>query len=1160
MKIKKTAALFVFTVMIAAICLSAAFAGTVAGAEKVYYLCLESDGYNIRQSNTMVYNGEEYVLNITLDGGEKLLVRDSDGLWYGDAKGNPVRITEKTSVKYTAAFKPDGFADGSRLKTEYYSPEEFYISVNGELSPLPVNPYVTDYEQYVTAAELNTGDVLTVQSKSGVVYGLKGEAGEGINFTVDGMYRIVFTADSEHLFGTDKDEYIAYSAVPELVLTDGGENSEDGPQLVRDESVTAYAEYYTEVNIPDKNYEYTYAVYDKESGERYYPSPDKSFTADDKGVWKVVYSPEFVYSVDSGDSYHTRLKWVRNTGYTSDYDGYYLLGDTNGWQFPLYGDEEFDSLYQLKRVSENRDFEEYTLKFEVSSAYLNDKDFEFYITDGEKLYRTPAGRNIKITRPGVYELKFSPSHNYGNTYSYTLTLTGEEPEPEEIRIGTAEEFEAFLQNCSDSDYSLNKEFVLTADIDLKDKEISPAPVFSGIFDGCFHSIKGIKIILKSDTGGLFNCILAKGEILRLTVNADIDGKNYSEVGLAGINKGRISDTNVYGTIKGGTYTGALAGRNEGDIISCANYATVRGLANTGGITGENTGSVADSRNYGGINTLSVSTSEANSMINTGGIAGYSSGTLKNCFNSASVGKIQQGRNTGGIAGLASGGIYFCFNSGAVNGYSYAGGVAGYLGALTAERSALEDLLGGTGGGSWLDGYFESENDGQAAFTLSYCGSTEESSVKAYSYSGGVAGYAGALSGTVKNSFAAGSTESLSDYAGGICGRHSEGSITGCITSGNIKAARDYAGGIAGHSSSLIADCASSSVISGRDYIGGIAGLGKDITGCYTNVKLLPEGVKIGSVAGFADISADTVEYNYFTGEYKGINGVNYGSGENNAAVSLSSGELASEGALSVFLTGFGSDSWIGGKTLQYPVPRKLTECEDETGIPGFAEMFSQNADILTRAAYEYSKITYTVTFFKWDGEDGFVADITLRVYEGSGLSGADFPENSEYGGYYVWWPDTDLSCITGNTEIYELYDDYLTTLSLENGKVLLEGRFYSDTQAELVRTGEYYSIKLRRQNTETALGEVTVKWLAERKNPEVYIISGGDIRQADFSESGSYIAFSLKEGESFYVTYPEKNNFDFVTFICSFAGGALVASAVFAIVFYAVKKKRGKSE
>lgn len=326
----------------------------------------------------------------------------------------------------------------------------------------------------------------------------------------------------------------------------------------------------------------------------------------------------------------------------------------------------------------------------------------------------------------------------------TQTVRAEETAAEEtVAIGSMDEFLAFARACVDDSYSLDRTFVLTADLDFTDTAFQPVPVMSGTFYGNGHKITGVKL---TDTGsdiGVFRFIEQSGTVTGLTVEGEIapSGSKSRIGGIAGTNKGLIAGCRTGGKVKGKEMVGGIAGFNAktGRIEACANAAAVSGSLNTGGIAGKNEGDVYDSVNSGSVNItveeqeesrdnaeaaqskVSGETAllEIEKVNNTGGVAGSSSGMIQNCSNFATIGYDHAGYNTGGIAGIQNGCIRECRNYGTVLGRKDVGGIVGQfepfieisykedaiqqanrqLGSLSELVTGLGDIAGDAGSGA-----------------------------------------------------------------------------------------------------------------------------------------------------------------------------------------------------------------------------------------------------------------------------------------------------------------------------------------------------------------------------------------------------------------------------------------------------------------------------
>lgn len=268
-----------------------------------------------------------------------------------------------------------------------------------------------------------------------------------------------------------------------------------------------------------------------------------------------------------------------------------------------------------------------------------------------------------------------------------------------------------LANNADIDsYTKGKTFILTKDIDLMGYKFTNIPVFAGVFDGKYHSIRGVTYQGNGYVTGLFRYIDQGAVVQNLTVYGNIEAVNDEEItgGICGINEGIISKCRYRGVVKGKNITGGIAAINEvpGTIMACVNDGAISGYYYTGGITGKNYGVTAYSINNGAINNTTewVEGSDAmepkkdiaemifggsikneddvniriTSGVDTGGIAGYSRGAIYECNNKAEVGYEHTGYNVGGIVGRQAGFVSFCINEGTVYGRKDIGGIVGQM--------------------------------------------------------------------------------------------------------------------------------------------------------------------------------------------------------------------------------------------------------------------------------------------------------------------------------------------------------------------------------------------------------------------------------------------------------------------------------------------------
>ncbi|MCC8168890.1 MAG: hypothetical protein LIO59_00625 [Oscillospiraceae bacterium] len=281
-------------------------------------------------------------------------------------------------------------------------------------------------------------------------------------------------------------------------------------------------------------------------------------------------------------------------------------------------------------------------------------------------------------------------------------------ESEYISIKSASDLVLLSRNCISDSYSVGKVFVLLNDIDLSDTDFEPIGSFGGTFDGGGYTISGLDIEAVDSVRGFIGTVAETGVVKNLNVSGSISPKNeyeksnFSKIsgiisggdndsllkgverytsnqglksigGIAGENKGRITNCTYSGTVSGYENIGGIVGENyeSGRIECCTNAAVVTGTMNTGGIAGKNYGLIKWSYNNGLINP------EANENAqNTGGIAGRSYGAVTESVNNAEIGYKNAGYNTGGITGCQNGYIAECTNYGHIQGRKDIGGITG----------------------------------------------------------------------------------------------------------------------------------------------------------------------------------------------------------------------------------------------------------------------------------------------------------------------------------------------------------------------------------------------------------------------------------------------------------------------------------------------------
>ena len=234
------------------------------------------------------------------------------------------------------------------------------------------------------------------------------------------------------------------------------------------------------------------------------------------------------------------------------------------------------------------------------------------------------------------------------------------------------------------------DFKLTGDIDLGGKEWTPigngsrkgntseGNAYTGVFDGCGYTIKGLSITSGSanDAVGLFG-VVNGGTIknVKLTdVNIKVSDNELAGAAAGFVTGGGVVDgVTVAGEITANRGVGGVVGRAtvKATISNCENSATINATAgNAGGVIGA-AYYTATGNEYKGTNAALV---------------------IKNCKNSGKV-TTSAGGYTGGIVGLSSASVTGCENTGAVEGSSTS------VGGIVGEQKEAGEVTGCTNSGT-----------------------------------------------------------------------------------------------------------------------------------------------------------------------------------------------------------------------------------------------------------------------------------------------------------------------------------------------------------------------------------------------------------------------------------------------------------------------------
>ena len=324
-----------------------------------------------------------------------------------------------------------------------------------------------------------------------------------------------------------------------------------------------------------------------------------------------------------------------------------------------------------------------------------------------------------------------------------------------FQIETAAQLAHFAKTVNEGEAYLHKYIVLTADIDLANKEWTPIgnarKPFKGNFDGNNHTVTGMQISGESDRVGLFGeCTKFNDNsaIKNITVkDSVICGKNFvgAIVGYAeeiNIENCRSIGNTINGKTDVGGICGKIGGYSVGKVSQCYNSSKVTGRGRTGGIAGM--GGIAENC----LNTGEIMIINKPYQSACGGIFGIfddttTSATITACVN---LGKVSGGESFGGIVGStdseSTGHISNCYyNMDAITGGFDAGT------ALTAGQlcGALPE---GFDSANWKEGSVDTSNAvatdtgsrfGTAAGTyinltkVAEIGETKTASVPVYNY-------------------------------------------------------------------------------------------------------------------------------------------------------------------------------------------------------------------------------------------------------------------------------------------------------------------------------------------------------------------------------------------------------------------------------------------
>jgi RHS repeat-associated core domain len=234
--------------------------------------------------------------------------------------------------------------------------------------------------------------------------------------------------------------------------------------------------------------------------------------------------------------------------------------------------------------------------------------------------------------------------------------------------------------------------------------------FTGTFDGNGHTISNLTIGTSSEPStlsylGLFGSI-NNATIKNLHVSASIYSSGFDIGGLAGycigtsvitnsFTTGNISGSSYVGGLIGNifsttasisssyslanivgssNYVGGLAGQNRGTVTNCYAKGNASGASNIGGLVGQNSGTVMNCYAKGNVSGTS----------NLGGLIGQSSGPITNCY---AIGSVSGTSAAGGLVGRNTSTV----SDGYWNTTAISSGCGSNSGTFAATGMALADM-------------------------------------------------------------------------------------------------------------------------------------------------------------------------------------------------------------------------------------------------------------------------------------------------------------------------------------------------------------------------------------------------------------------------------------------------------------------------------------
>ncbi len=204
----------------------------------------------------------------------------------------------------------------------------------------------------------------------------------------------------------------------------------------------------------------------------------------------------------------------------------------------------------------------------ITAIAEDDEADEISVKSGIERYEyyTKLTTESEYTKHEQNEIKGLPSGRY-KIYAVAYDKAGNPKKSNEIELEIEEWIEIWNeQDLRDIAEDLTRNYILMADIELKEEWIKLRKNFSGTLEGNNYKIKGLKLNGDaSDYQGMFSSIAEKGKVSNLSLECNIEAEGNKIGGLAGQNNGKIENVKVTGAIKGHNCVGGIAGVNCGTI-------------------------------------------------------------------------------------------------------------------------------------------------------------------------------------------------------------------------------------------------------------------------------------------------------------------------------------------------------------------------------------------------------------------------------------------------------------------------------------------------------------------------------------------------------------------------------------------------------------------